>query len=115
MIERGNKSEIVPGGCHINVAAWLVGLGLHGKAISVTLRDVVFAKVVDGFAQALHRLVGTAAGIGFNALSAAPQDENLRTKFGAEVHSPHCFLQRIGSHFGIVGSKSAVAKYGMEK
>ena len=115
MIERRNESEIMPGGRHVDVAARLVGLGFQGEAVSILLRDVVFAKIVDGFAQALDGLIGAAASVGFNPLAASPEDENLRAELGTEVHGAHGFLEGVGAHLGIVGCERTVAEDGMEK
>ena len=76
---------------------------------------IVFAKIIDGLAQALDRVIGTAAGIGLHAFASAPQNKNLRAQFRSNVHGAHGFLNRVRANFGIVGGESSVAKDGMEE
>ena len=80
---------------------------------SVLLVEVVFAEIIQGFAQALDRLVGTTAGIGFSSLSSAPEHEDLGAQFGAEVHGGHRLLHGISANRRIVGSKCSVTKDGI--
>ena len=72
MIERGNESKIMTGGGHVNIAARFVGLGFQGETILIPAGNVVFAKVVDGLAQALDGFIGAAASIGLDAFAASP-------------------------------------------
>src|SRR5580704_14008716 len=105
MVEGGNKSEIVAGGGHIDVAARLVGLRLEGESISITASYAVLAKVIDGFAQAFDGVIGAAAAIRLDTFAATPQNEDLRTQLSAEVHRAQGLLQGVGANLRIVGGK----------
>jgi len=99
-------------GCgHVDIAAGFVRFRFHGEAIFVAAINVVFAEEIHGFAQALDGFVRAAAGIGFHAFTATPEDEGFCSEFGAEIHGAHCFLQSIGADFRIVCRKSAIAKH----
>src|ERR1019366_7960983 len=115
MIERGNESQVVAGGGHVDVATGLVGLGFKGEAVLVSLSDVVLAEIVDGLAQTLDGFVGAAAGVGLDTFAATPEDEDFRAQLGSEVHGTQSLLQGVGAHLGIVGGKGAVAEDGMKK
>ena len=92
MVQGRNESQVMTRSGHIDVAARLVGLGFHGKAISKFLRDVVFAEIVDRFPQTSYGIIGAAARIRLNAFAASPQHKNLRAQFGAQVHGAHGLL-----------------------
>ena len=119
----GHENELVildevqrmPDGRQEDVAARLVGLGFECEAVSVFLGDVVFAEIVDGFAQALDGIVGAAASIGLDTFTASPQNEYLGTEFCAEIHGAHRFLNGVRANFWVVGGKGPVTKNGMEK
>src|SRR5437660_6009324 len=72
MIKGRNEAEIMTGGSHVDVAARLIGLGFQREAVLIAAVEIVFAKVVDGLAQALDGLIGAAASIGLDAFAAAP-------------------------------------------
>src|SRR5216684_1612934 len=103
------------GGSHVNIRTRLIGLGFQRELEPVLSVDVVFAKIIDRFAQSLHSLIGTAAGIGFDAFAAAPQHKNLCAQLRPEIHGAHSFLQCVGAHVGIVCRKGTVTKNGMKK
>ena len=92
MLQGRNKPKIMTRGRHIDIAARLVGLGFHGKAIPILLRDVVFAEIVDRLSQTFYRLIRAAAGVSLHAFAASPQHKNLRSQLGAQVHGPHSLL-----------------------
>jgi len=71
MIERGNEAEIMAGSRHVDIRSRLIGLGFKRKLEPVLSVHVVFAKIIDRFAQTLHSLVWPAAGIRFDAFAAA--------------------------------------------
>ena len=100
MIEGGDEAEIRSGGRHVDVAARLVGLGFHRELEAVLLVEVVLAKIIDGLAQALDRVIRTPARVGFRSLAASPQHEDLRAQLRAEVHRGHRLLHGIGAHRG---------------
>src|SRR5271165_1391932 len=115
MCQRRDESEISAGGSHVDVAARLVRLGFEGELEAVLLVEVVFAEIVQCFAQALDRLIRTTACVRFRSLAATPEHEDLRAQFGAEVHSGHGFLYRIRPNRGIVGGEGAVTENGIVK
>src|SRR5579863_4091724 len=115
VIKRRDETQIVPGGRHIDVAAGLIGLRFEGELVSITLGEVVFAKIVNSVAETLHGFIRATAGVGLSPFTSTPKHEYLRAQFGAQIHGAHCLLQRVGADFGIVSSKSAVAKNGMEE
>src|SRR4029077_1811724 len=78
MIEGVDQTKVVTGSRHINVGARLIGFGLKRKFVSVFLFDVVFAKIVDAFAQPLHGFIGTTASVSFGAFASTPENKNLR-------------------------------------
>ena len=110
MIESGNKAEVMACGGHINIAARLVGFGFEGEAITVAAIDVVFAEIIDGFAETFDGFIGATACIGFHTFATAPENENFRAQFRAEIHGAKRFLQGVGTDFRIVRSESAIAK-----
>ena len=72
-------------------------------------------KIIDGVAQMLHRIAARAARIGLDSLAAAPQNENFRAKFGAQIHRAHRFLHGVSADFRIARGKRAVAKNRMRE
>jgi hypothetical protein len=90
MIERGNKSQVVAGGSHIDVTARLIRLGFPGEAVFISLSDVVFAKIVDGLAQAFDGLIGAAAGIG-----STPSRPPHKTNIFAPSSAPRSMARKV--------------------
>src|SRR6267142_1955182 len=115
MIESGNEAEIMAGGGHVDIGARLIGFGFQREPEAVLSVDVVFAKIIDRFAKALHSLVWAATGIGFDAFAAAPQYKNLRAQLRTEIHRTHGLLQCVGAHLRIVCGKGTVTKNGVKK
>ena len=110
MIQSGNESEICSRAGHINIATRFVRLGFEREFESILLIKVVFAKVVDGFAEVLDGVIRTTAGVGFSAFAPSPEDENLCSEFRAQIHCTHGLLHRVGAHIGIIGCEGTIAK-----
>src|ERR1700680_2091240 len=98
VIERGNKSKVGASGCHIDVTPRLIGLRLKCETKSISAVDGVFTQIIDSFAQTFHRLVRTPARVRFHALAPSPKHENLRAKFGPQVHGSHSLLYCVGAN-----------------
>src|SRR4029077_14445122 len=87
----------------------------HGKLEAVFLVDVVFAKIVHSLAQMLDGVGAWTASVGLNAFAPAPEHENPRAKFRAQIHCAHGLLQRVRANFRITGRKSSIAKHRMRE
>ena len=115
MIESSDESEVRARRRHIDIATRFVGFGFERKLETILLIDVVLAKIVDGFAQVLHRMVGTSASIGLRAFTSTPEHEDLRSEFGPELHRAHGLLHRVRAYVTIVSRERAIPKYGIVK
>ena len=109
--ERLDESQVRARRRHVDVAARLVGLRLEGKLETEIALDRVLAQVIDRFAETLDRFVGTPARVGFGALAASPQHEDLRAKLCPEIHRGHRLLQRVRTDPAVVCGKRAIAEH----
>ena len=82
-LERRDEVQRVADGRQEDVAARLVGLGLHREAQVVALVEHVVAEHVDRLAVALERVARVLGDAGLGALAPAPEDVDLGAELGA--------------------------------
>src|SRR4026207_33094 len=107
-----SRNEPQHGACsrQIDIPTWLIRFRFERETIVVALIDRVFAKEVQSFAIPLQCFARIFRGIYFSAFPSTPENVNMRTQFGAEVHRPHRLLQRVQPHLWIARSKSSILK-----
>ena len=95
MIESIDQSEVCSGRCHVDVATRLIRFRFESKPETIFLVERVFAKIIDGLAQAFDRFIGTAASIGLRTFTAAPEDKYLCLEFAPSPWRAESFARHM--------------------
>src|SRR2546423_3797476 len=115
VIEGADKGQRVSHRRQIDVAARLIGLGLHREHVAVALVDRVRAQEIQRLAQVLDPLAGILAGVRLRALAPAPENVDPGAELGAEVHAAHRLLQSKGADARVMAGEGAVAENGVRE
>src|SRR5205807_656566 len=97
-----NKCQHVAGGWQIYVTTRFIGLSFQGKNDVVFLIQNVGAQVIDRFAVPLQGIEWILAGVHFDTLSTAPENEDGCTKLDSEIDSFYRFLHGKSTHTRVI-------------
>ena len=107
-LERLDEVQRVADRRQEDVAARLVGLGLHREPQRVVLVDDVVREHVDRLAVALERVARILGHAGLGALAPTPEDVDLGAQLGRDVDEVHRLADRGAAHAAVVGGERAV-------